>query len=372
MILIVLAGIAYLIVATIACARFGMRPQPAPNLRRGVTILKPVHGLEPQLEENLRSFCRQEHSLVQIIFGVQRAEDPAIPIIESIIASEPKADCRLVIDETPRPGNPKMANVASMMPFAKHDVIAISDADMRVDGHYAGIIAAAFDDDRVGAATCLYAGVPAERNPASELAAMHINEVFAPSVLVATLFSPPRFCFGSTMAVRGSVLDDIGGIEALASHLADDYTLGRLVNDAGYRVELSPYVVRNIVHEKSTRTLFDHELRWARTIRMVQPIGYFFSFITYPTLFALVYAIARFSSAAAAIALSAILLRILMGIAADVALNSLETSKSLLRWPYVRFWEHEFIELAVWFCGLFGKRVRWQEQTLVTTESDLL
>jgi ceramide glucosyltransferase len=365
LIVIVCAGIAYLLIATIACIRFAVRRLPPPNLQRGVTILKPVHGLEPQLEENLRSFCLQQHPNVQVLFGVQRANDPAIPVIERVIASV-AGDCRLVVDETPRAGNPKMANVASLLPYARYDILAISDADMRVDSSYAGIIAAAFDDERTGAATCLYAGIPAHEDTASRLASMHINEVFAPSVLVATLFSPPRFCFGSTMAVRREVLGAIGGIEALGAHLADDYTLGRLVTEAGYRVALSRYVVANVVHEDRIESLFAHELRWARTIRMVQPAGYAFSFVTYPALFALLFAFVHAASPIAAAGVLALLLRLLMGVAARYAVG-VPLAPRLALWPL-----HEAIELAVWACGLFGSSVRWQDRTLETRTSDLL
>lgn len=366
MIVVVCAGIAYLLVAAVACMRFAMRPLPQPSPRRGVTIIKPIYGLEPQLEENLRSFCVQNHPEVQILFGVQRAGDPAIPAIQRVIAALPDRDCRLVVDETARTGNPKMANVASMLPYARYDILAISDADMRVDERYAGIIASAFDDERVGAATCLYAGVPAESNAASQLAAMHIDQVFAPSVLVATMFAPPRFCFGSTMAVRRDVLAAIGGIDALAAHLADDYTLGRLVSEAGYRVELSRYVVQNVVHEADERSLFAHELRWARTIRMVQPLGYAFSFVTYPVFFAIAYLIAHLWSPLAILGAAALAARLVLGAAARCALG--------VRKPFPRrLWlVHEAVELAVWACGLFGSSVRWQDRTLQTRGSDLL
>lgn len=366
MILIVCAGIAYLSIATIACLRFAARRRAQPNLTRGITILKPVHGLEPQLEENLRSFCLQQHPHVQVLFGVQRAGDPAIPAIERVVAAFPERDCRLIVDETPRAGNPKMANVASLLPHARYDLLAISDADMRVDAGYAGALAAAFDDERVGAATCLYAGVSAAPNAASTLAAMHINEVFAPSVLVATLFAPPRFCFGSTMAVRRDVFERIGGIEALGEHLADDYALGRLVSEAGYRVELSPYVVKNVVYEANVERLFTHELRWARTIRMVQPAGYACSFVTYPALFGIAYVFAHLSLPGACVGLAAILARIVMGAAARSALGVSEPFAWALR-PL-----HEAVELAVWACGLFGSSVRWRDRTIETRRSDLL
>ena len=333
-----------------------MRALPHPNLRRGVTIVKPVYGLEPQLEENLRSFCAQNHPGVQVLFGVQRANDPAIPTIERVIAAMPERDCRLIVDETVRSGNPKMANVASMLPYARYDILAISDADMRVDERYAGIIASAFDDERVGAATCLYAGVPAESNAPSLLAAMHIDQVFAPSVLVATMFGPPRFCFGSTMAVRRDVFAAIGGIDALAGHLADDYTLGRLVSEAGYRVELSRYVVQNVVHERDARSVFAHELRWARTIRMVQPAGYAFSFVTYALPFSALYFMVAPGLPSLTLFIYVAALRWCVHASSRAALHNDRTTRGWLL-PV-----RDVMSLAVWLWSLFGRTVKWRER----------
>jgi ceramide glucosyltransferase len=359
------ASLAYLAIAAIAVRRFTRRPLPPPNDERGITIVKPVHGLEPELEENLRSFCAQQHPRCQVLFGVQRPDDPAIAIVERVIAAHPERDCALIVDPQRRAPNPKMSNVAAMLPHARYDLLAISDADMRVDPAYAGTIAAAFDDTRTGAATALYRGEP-RGGRASTLAAMHADWYFAPSVLVATLFGPPRFCFGSTMAVRRDVLTAIGGIEALGAHLADDYTLGRLVSEAGYRVALSRYVVTNVMHETSVGTLFSHEVRWARTIRMVQPLGYVFSVLTYPLVFiALAFAFARDGAAlvAAGAALAA-----WYGVRYAICV---ESGSPLPRDP-LSLLLREGLEIAVWAAGLTGRRVRWQEQTLQADERGLL
>jgi ceramide glucosyltransferase len=370
-VVLVWAGIAYLIVAFVAIVRFWSRRLPAPNHRHGVTILKPVHGLEIELEENLRSFCMQKHPQCQVIFGVQRADDPAIPIVERVISSVPNRDCMLVVDESPVTGNPKMSNVASMLAHAKYDMLAISDADMRVDERYAGIIAASLDDARVGAVTCPYLGA-ARGGFDSRLAALHIDDHFMPSVFVATLFGPPRFCFGSTMAVRRQVLDEIGGIEALKEHLADDYALGRLVSERGYRVELSRYIVTNVVHEPNTHALLTHEVRWARTIRMVQPLGYVFSFVTYPV------ALALMCGVLAMIGLSPGLPVVIALIVAYTARGLVHLAVQILLKDDFRLSKEALVpisdvfEFVVWACGLFGSSVVWQDRTLSTRDRDLL
>jgi ceramide glucosyltransferase len=363
LLLVCLAGIVYCSIALFALLRFRhseVRAERASKNDVGVTILKPIHGLDPELFENLCSFCDQDYSQFQVIFGVHSGADPAIEVIQHVIARFPDRDLRLVIGEGAASGNPKVANLANMLPHAKYDLLFIADADMRVTRAYLASVSAAFGDERVGVATCLYAALPL-RGLASQLGALHVNDQFAPSVLVATLGGPPRFCFGSTMAVRRSALEAIGGIAALAPHLADDYMLGALVADRGYRTALSRYVVHNIVAEPSVAAMLRHELRWARTIRSVQPAGYAFSFVTFPLPFALAWVAFAATSATAWGTLAAVLaLRAGMHYAARDALGA-------RRAPHVWLLPiRDFLGLAVWFGGLFGNRVTWRGEELTT------
>ncbi len=259
------------------CAEHGTPP---------VTILKPLAGLEVELLENLRSFVDQRYPRFQVIFGVTDPADRAVAIVERVMAEFPHADVSIVIGNPASAANPKVANLCAMIGRAKYDLLVIADADMRVDCGYLRTIVASFDDPRVGAATALYCG-EAANNVASMLGAMYINEQFVPSVMVAHLLEPLTYCFGSTMAVRRAVLDDIGGLAALSAHIGDDYLLGKLVTDRGYTVALAPNLVRNIVYERNIRALLRHELRWARTIRAQRPSGYASLFLTQPLLCAL-------------------------------------------------------------------------------------
>jgi ceramide glucosyltransferase len=284
---IALCGIAYLGAALFAVRRAAVTPPGGGGALPPITILKPLHGLEVELFENLCSFCEQDYPVFQVVFGVQRRDDPAIPVARAVMERYAAAlDIAFVIDEMPLGGNPKMANVAKMMRVAKHELLTIVDADMRVDPHYLRAVADAFEDEDVGAATSLYVGSPRD-GVASELAALQINDQFTPSVLVALLTQPLAFCFGSTMAVRRRVLEEIGGIDALRAHLGDDYILGSLVHRRGYRVALCRYVVHNVVRESGIPSLWLREVRWQRVIRAQRPLGHAFSFITFPLPFAL-------------------------------------------------------------------------------------
>jgi ceramide glucosyltransferase len=354
--LVILAGIAYCAIALFALMRFALRSQAHPLDCGGITILKPIAGLEVELFENLCSFCEQDYPRYQVIFGVQRSDDPAIEVIQRVIARYPTADLALVVGNRVTNGNPKVANLVNMVAHAKHDLLFIADADMRVDRAYLSAVSSEFSDERVGAATCLYAGIP-HGGLASLLGAMHINDQFAPSVLVATLGGPPRFCFGSTMAVRRCALEAIGGIAALEPHLADDYMLGALVCARGYRVALSRYVVRNVIAETSVPALLQHELRWARTIRSVQTAGYACSFVTFPLPFALVWVALASTSAGAWITLGLVLaLRIAMHYAARDALGARTMPPAWLL-PF-----RDCLGLGVWVGGLAGDTVTWKDE----------
>ena len=271
----------YLLVAiagVLAFSRQGRAAPDAPDLVP-ITVLKPICGHDAQLLDNLRSFCRQDYPAYQVVFGVHDADDPAVPVIEQVIAEHPERDLVLVVDGRVTGANPKVSNLANMVREAKHDIIAIADADIRIERHYLKKLAMAFHDPEVGAATSLYSGSATGGLP-SKLGAMFVNDWFLPSALVSNAFRELTFCFGATMAVRRDILRRIGGLQALAPYLADDYMLGRLVSERGAKVRLIPVLVENVIHEASLKGLFLHELRWARTMKSVEPLGYGMAFVT--------------------------------------------------------------------------------------------
>lgn len=249
------------------------------NFAGPVTLLKPLCGLEQELAENLRSFCRQDYDTYQIVFGVRDPNDPAIAVVDALRKEFPDRDISLVVDERIIGTNLKVSNLANMFAVAKHDILVISDSDMRVAPSYIRAITAPFESSKVGATTCLYSGT-ARGGLASKLGAMFINDWFLPSALIPLSVGELNFCFGATMAIRRDALTAIGGFPALADFIADDYMLGRLTVDAGYKVAFVPHLVENVVHENHLKALFQHEIRWARTIRSLQPVGHALAFVT--------------------------------------------------------------------------------------------
>lgn len=326
-----------------------------------VTILKPLCGLETGLAENLRSFCEQDYASYQIVFGVRDRNDPAVPVIARLQADYPDRDIALVVADRTAGNNHKISNLANMMAVAKHDILAVSDSDMRVGPDYLRSIAAPFARGEVGAATCLYSGI-ARGGLASRLGAMFVNDWFLPSALLPAMAGDLEFCFGATMAVRRDVLRELGGFEALADYLADDYMLGQFVVRQGYRIALVPYMVENIIHEPGLKTLFLHELRWARTIRSVQPVGYTLSAITeilpLSGLAALAVWVAS-ASALPAIAILASALAIRIGLHYAVCV-ALPTCPAFAPWLIPL---RDLLSLSVRVASFFGSTVRWREQT---------
>lgn len=275
-------SLGYLLVAYSCVGKFHQTIKsykPASCFQPPVTIFKPVCGPGYEMRENLRSFCEQNYPEYQIIFGVHDENDPAMAHVRGIIAEYPDKDITLVINQRLWGRNYKVSNLANMYPSAKHGILIIADDDMRVPGNYLNTVVAPLADHRNGAVTCLYSGSP-RGGIVSTLIAMFINEWFMPSVLVSQFLKNNSFCFGATMVVRRDVLAQIGGFTALADCLADDYMLGKLVAEHGYKIHLSHLVIENIIYETSFKSMFLHELRWARTMRTVQPLGYLFTFFT--------------------------------------------------------------------------------------------
>ena len=373
------AGAVYLACALFAIEDFRRRPLERSAATPPLTIFKPVCGLEPELFENLCSFCDQEYPVFQVLFGVCDESDPAIPVIRRVIERFPERDLALVVDGRRTVANGKVANLINMQPRAKHAIFVIADADMRVTPAYLQAIAAPFEDARTGAVTCLYGGRPARAGSggsalSSRLAAHFINEQFAPSVLVAQRLEPLRYCFGATMAVRKATLDAVGGFAALGAHIGDDYVLGQLVALEGGRVVLSRYVVVDVIEESSLRSLWEHELRWARTIRAARPFGYASSVITFPLPFAFAAACFAPASGRGALLLCGALFVTVLALRSFVQRAAQRAFADCF--PAGGAWAvigaRDLLSLCVWAASFLGASVRWRGERLTLQDGGAL
>ena len=246
-----------------------------------VTVLKPLFGDEPLLEDALESFFLQAYPAYQIVFGVADADDGALPIVDRLCGRYPGVDVSVVIDPTQLGSNRKVGNLAHILRAAKHTVLVISDSDMHVRPDYLAAIVSALGRKGTGLVTTVYVGYPASLNAVALLAAAQINQNFLPGVLLGRLVGR-QDCLGATMALRRETLDAIGGFAVLADHLADDNRLGRLVASLGLRVDVAATMTATTVPETCLSELIEHEFRWARTMRFVAPAGLAGSVLQYP------------------------------------------------------------------------------------------
>jgi ceramide glucosyltransferase len=354
-----------LIAQLVAALGFARRPLPAAARSAGVSVLKPLHGDEPGLYENLRSFVEQDcpavqlgvQPAVQIVLGVNHSEDGALDAARALIRDFPKDDIALVIDRRIRGSNQKVANLENMLMAAHHDILVLADSDMRVDPHYLAGVTEPLEDERVGAVTCLYKGV-STGGLWSDLGALQINFGFLPNALLGDALAIGGGCFGATIALRRATLGRIGGFARVRDELADDQRIGDAVRAQGLAVVLSPYLVEARVWEPSLVALWRHELRWARTVRGIAPLGFAGSAATHPLAIALFAAGIAGSGSAAGVLLAATCL--LRWTIAGVMARALGLSARKLWLLPLR----DLLSFAVFVASFFGRRVSWRDQNL--------
>ena len=320
-----------------------------------MSVLKPLHGAEPGLAENLRSFAEQDYPRFQLVLGVSDRADGALPVARALIAERPLADIELVIDPRAAGSNLKVANLENMLPAARHEVILAADSDMRVTPDYLAVVTAPLADPRNGIVTCLYKGVPTN-GLWSQLSALHINFGFLPGALVGDALDIGDGCFGATVALRRAVLDRLGGFARLRNELADDHRLGSAVRELGLKSVLSPYIVENRVSEPSFASLWRHELRWARTSRMLAPAGFAGSVVTHTVMVTLI-ASALWGGGAAA--WDCVLLSVLLRWASAILIAR------RLDLPRTGLWLlplRDALSFAVFLYSFCGRSVLWRDQ----------
>ncbi len=246
-----------------------------------VSVLKPLHGAEPGLIENLASFVEQSYAgRIEVLFGVQDPGDPAIAIVRELIRRYPDATLKLVVDDTRHGINPKVCNLANLGAAATGEILVLADSDMRVGPHYVARLISALQRPGVGLVTCLYRGLPLG-GPWARLSAMAIEQHFLPSVLIGLRLGLAHPCFGATIALRAETLAKVGGFAAFRNCLADDHQLGAAVRGLGLVVSISPMIVDHVCSERTLSELVRHELRWARTHRYIAP-AFVGMLLTYP------------------------------------------------------------------------------------------
>lgn len=361
---VVLASFAFLSVALllwqwIAARRFPLhRRMPARGSSPAVSLLKPLKGNDVATEACLRSWFEQDYQgEVQLLFAVASAEDPVCPVVQGLIAQYPRIAAELVVVDRLDGTNAKVSKLMVLEQRAVHEILVVSDADVRVERDFLTQAVTCLQRPGAGLVNCFYRLA----NPST--LAMHwesiaINADFWSQVLQSTMLKPIDFALGAVMVTRRTHLESIGGFRALADCLADDYQLGHRISKTGQRIELCPIVVECWDPPKGWAAVWSHQLRWARTIRVCQPVPYFFSILSNPSLWPLVWACAAPSIWSGATLLVSLGLR--CGLAFDLQHR---LTRSVRHWAYV--WlapVKDLIQVAIWIGAFAGSTIEWRGQ----------
>jgi len=264
----------------------------------GVTLLKPVKGVDVRMYAGFRSHCLQEYAgSFEILFGVSSLDDPAVVEVERLRAEFPGVEIRLVECPERLGASGKVSNLVQMLREARYEHVVINDSDILVSPRYLERVMRGFSSEKVGMVTAPYIGKTAEGGRAltvwARLEALGISTDFMAGVLTARwLEGGIRFGLGSTLAMTKTALAKAGGLEALVDSLADDYEMGYRISQAGYRVELCPEVVETSVPAYGFQGFWEHQVRWARTTRDSRKLGYVGLGVTYCVPWALLMVVA--------------------------------------------------------------------------------
>jgi len=265
--LLSMAATVYQLVVVFAFRSWFARPCPEDRGEAAVTLLKPLHGAEPKLAENLATFLVQDHDgPVQMLCGVNDPGDAALAVARGLAA--PRSQDEVTLWPGPRAAgaNGKIGNLAAMMPRAKHPLLVLSDSDMAVASDYLAKVLGALEQPGVGVVSCLYIG-RGDAGRWSRIGAAAISYAMMPNMTLALHFGLSQPCMGSTIALRRETLDAIGGFEHFVDVLADDYAIGRAVSELGLAVAVPPMLITHACEEPTFGALWRHHLRWAATLR---------------------------------------------------------------------------------------------------------
>lgn len=347
-------GILYTLAAFALVGRFFARPASVPTSFPPVTVVKPLHGGEWALLDNLSSFCCQDYpGQVQYLFGAADSADPALRAVDELKRLHPGAHITVVTDSRQYGPNRKVGNLINMMPQAQHDVLVFADSDVGVAPDYLRRVVGELQRPGVGLVTCIYRGQP-DPGLWPRLSAMATNYQFLPGVVIGVALGMARPCFGQTIAMRRETLDRIGGFAPFAHHLAEDHAIGEAVRALGEQVAIPSFAISHACVETTFAELLAHELRWSRTIRAIDPVGHLGSMLMHPFAFAVLSAaLSALAPWSWLLALTALASRLALKLRLDRALG--QPSRDFWLLP---LWD--LISLGILTASFCSSRVTWR------------
>ena len=361
----------YQLLALVSLWRFfasAAAPLPRPP-EVGITVFKPLKGLEATTRECLESFLVQDWRPCQVLFGVRDQGDPVVSLLRELQRTHAGPEIEIIFCPQLLGLNPKISSLRQMEERARYDLMIISDADVKVGPDFLSRVAAALQEPEVGLVSCPYRSGPAQTLGA-QLEALTIAADFIPAVAAAHYVEGIRFALGAAMALTRRALLAIGGFAPLADYLADDFQLGRRIAEAGLQVRLLPYVVESQTPKMSLKDYLAHQLRWARTYRVCRPKGYLAYGITHALVFAL--ALCWATGAAPwvlALTLATLALRLTLAVVSGrFCLRGHLPGNSCWLLPL-----KDLLSFVLWTLSFLGSRVTWgQLRYLVSREGKLV
>ena len=272
-----------------------------PSFCPPVSLLKPLHGAEPNLAEHLEGFFKQEYSDYEILFCARTLNDAGLHIAREVAARHPSVPARFLTCGTPPFANAKVASLESMAHAARHAILVVSDSDVRVTPQYLRAVVAPFAEKEVGLVTCPYRGVPSPALPAdkprsaalwAQLEGAGMSIEMSAGVMVANMLEGMKFALGPTMAVRSACVQEMGGFRVLGQYCADDFLLGNFVAAKGHRVIFSHHAIDHIVLNTGFVDSMRHQVRWSKSTRFSRPKGHFGTSLTFSMPFSLLACVA--------------------------------------------------------------------------------
>ncbi|WP_061167364.1 bacteriohopanetetrol glucosamine biosynthesis glycosyltransferase HpnI [Caballeronia hypogeia] len=359
-------GIVYTVSASLLMRRFFSRPMSSPTSFPALTVVKPLHGDEWKLLENLTSFVEQDYPApVQYVFGVHDSSDTALDTIALVRAGFPEKDITVVVDSRVYGPNRKIANLVNMLDRAKHDVICFADSDVCVAPGFLRDIAGALQQPGVGLVTSAYRGMCAPGFWPRVSCAM-TDYHFLPGVVTGLSIGRARPCFGQTIAITRATLLRVGGLAQFAHHLAEDYAIGEAVRRSGLSVTVPPFVVRHACVESTFSQLFAHELRWSRTIRAADRSGHLGAIVMHPFPLALLAVLFSFGNPLACwLTVLTLMARALLVWQTDRA-----TRQRCGSFRWLPLWD--VLQFVIYVTSFFSSHVLWRGQRFEVDDDGLL
>jgi ceramide glucosyltransferase len=350
---LVAGSLVYCILVVVAALRYLRVRPPALEQPIPVSVLKPLAGLDEGLESNLRTFFEQDYPTFELLFAVRQDSDPAAAVVRRFQEHYSGVPSRLLIVGEPPYPNAKVWSLHHMTEAASHDVLVMSDSDIRVTPDFLRTIAAEFQDSKLGVSTCPYRAAPG-RSFWSTLEAIGMNTEFLSGVIVARMLAGMKFALGPTATARKQVLADIGGWDRLKEYLAEDFVLGNSAAEKGWKVILSSYVIEHHIGAQDFSHNARHRLRWFRSTRRSRPAGYVGQLFTNPLPLAMLLFAVR-PQWWPVLAITAVVRAIA---AAATASWILHDPLTLRRWFLVPV--QDVLSFLFWVAGFFGNTILWR------------